>query len=54
MKELSLHILDIAMNGVKAGATLLGIDLQKDADGLLTVVITDNGCGMDEETVQAP
>lgn len=51
MKEISLHILDIAMNSVKAGATLLEIDLNKTADGWLTIVITDNGCGMDEETV---
>jgi len=51
MKELSLHILDIAMNGVKAGATDLGITLNQQGS-VLTITITDNGCGMDEETVR--
>lgn len=52
MKEISLHILDIVMNSVKAGASKIGIDLTQTADGLLTITITDDGCGMDEETVR--
>ena len=52
MKEISLHILDIVMNSVKAGASQIGIDLTQTADGLLTITITDDGCGMDEETVR--
>jgi hypothetical protein len=51
MKELSLHILDVAMNSVKAGASLVGITLTQDG-GKLTVEITDNGCGMSAETVR--
>ncbi len=51
MKELSLNILDIAENSVKARATLTQILLQEDA-GVLTITVADDGCGMDEETVR--
>lgn len=50
MEDLSLHILDIAENALKAGATRIEIriseDLQKD---MLRVRIVDNGAGMDAE-----
>lgn len=49
MKELSLHILDVAKNSVKAGASLVGIDVLTDRSGMMTIRITDNGCGMTEE-----
>ncbi len=45
MKDISLHILDIAQNSIAAGADTLTLDL-KERDGLLTVVCTDNGRGM--------
>ncbi len=51
MKELSLNILDIAENSVKARATLTQILLDETAT-TLTVTIADDGCGMDEETVK--
>lgn len=51
MKELSLHILDVAKNSVKAGASLTEISLLTDREGILTVKITDNGCGMSEEVL---
>ncbi len=51
MKELSLNILDIAENSVKARATLTQILLDETAD-TLTITIADDGCGMDEQTVQ--
>ena len=51
MKELSLNILDIAENSVKAKASLTEI-LLNEADGVLTLVIRDNGCGMTEEVVR--
>ena len=47
MKELSLNILDIAENSLKAGATLVGIDVTEEKD-TLTVTVSDNGCGMTE------
>lgn len=50
MKELSLNILDIAENSVKAGANLTEILLEQ-TDEMLTITIRDDGCGMTAETV---
>ena len=52
MKELSLNILDVTENSVKAGASLTEILLEETAD-TLTLKIIDDGCGMDEETVKS-
>lgn len=52
MKELSLNILDIAENSVKAGATLTEILLTERADEL-TLVIRDDGCGMTEDVLRS-
>lgn len=52
MKELSLNILDVAENSVKAGATLTEILIDEVKD-TLTLTIKDDGCGMDSETVKA-
>ena len=50
MKELSLHILDIAKNSVKAKASLIEIIVTEDEEkNLLSIGINDNGCGMTEE-----
>ncbi len=58
MKELSLHILDIAKNSVKAKATLIEIIVDENINkNLLTIEIKDNGCGMSKEflkTVKDP
>ena len=51
MKELSLNILDIAENSVKAKATLTEIDITEQED-TLTLTITDDGCGMTEEILK--
>lgn len=48
MKELSLNILDIAMNSVKARADKVCIELEE-TDKNLSVRITDNGCGMKKD-----
>lgn len=53
MKELSLNILDIAQNSVKAGAKNIGVRITEDrVSDTLTITITDDGCGMDEETLR--
>ena len=52
MKELSLNVLDISQNSISAGATKIGISLVEDEVGLLTLTISDNGCGMSKETVE--
>ncbi len=51
MKELSLNILDIAKNSVKAGASIIEI-LLNETDEQLTICIKDNGCGMTAQTVE--
>lgn len=48
MKELSLNILDVAGNSVKAKAEHLDIELVQEKN-LLTITITDDGCGMSPE-----
>ena len=50
MLELSLHILDIVNNSIKANATRIEIEIVEDiVSNLLSISISDNGCGMDEE-----
>ena len=51
MKELSLNILDIVENSVKAKASLTEITLNE-TENVLTLIIKDNGCGMSEETLR--
>ncbi|MBQ8859526.1 MAG: sensor histidine kinase [Clostridia bacterium] len=50
MKELSLNILDIAMNSVKAGATRISLAIEEDGERLCFSV-TDDGCGMSADTL---
>ena len=52
MKELSLNILDIVENSVKAGAANIGIELDESEKGKLVLTITDNGCGMEEHILR--
>ena len=50
MKEISMHILDIAMNSVKAKATMLEINVEESKkDNVLRFSIIDNGIGMSDE-----
>ena len=49
MKELSLHLLDVAKNSVTAGARHVEIGLTEDGEGWLTIAIRDDGRGMDPE-----
>ena len=51
MEDLSLHLLDIAENSVKAQARLISIAIEESKEkDLLTINIMDDGKGMDEET----
>lgn len=50
MKELSLYVLDITMNSVRAGATDIEIRLLE-KNNVLDMYIIDNGCGMSAEQV---
>lgn len=50
MDELSLYVLDITMNSVRAGATKILIFLKEDEE-ILLFSVSDNGCGMTKEQV---
>ena len=53
MQELSMNILDIAQNSVRAGAKLVEISLDEDTgSGRLRLRIRDDGCGMEEEMLR--
>ena len=53
MEDISLHLLDIAENAVRAGAMTITIEILEDkSKDLLSVCIKDDGSGMDEEMVK--
>lgn len=50
MQDLSLHILDVAENGIIARANLIGIMVEEDLKAdRLTIEIQDNGRGMESD-----
>ncbi len=52
MTELSLNVLDVAENSVRAKASLVEITVSADTtQDLLTIIIKDDGCGMSAEQV---
>ncbi len=53
MTEISLNVLDIANNSIRAEATLIEItiQIQRDADKL-KITIADNGCGMTRSQIE--
>lgn len=53
MRELSLNVMDVAQNSVRAEASLIKITVEEsDKNDFLKISIEDNGCGMTEEQVQ--
>ncbi|NLI90539.1 MAG: sensor histidine kinase [Epulopiscium sp.] len=54
MKELSLHILDIMQNSIRAKATEIELIVNEDINNnLLEIIIKDNGKGMPKELVDS-
>jgi len=52
LRELALHILDIAENSISAGADRVKISInERYSDDLLKISMEDNGKGMDQETL---
>ena len=52
MKEISMHILDITMNSIKAEASLIEIIIDDSIiNNYLKITIKDNGKGMSENTI---
>lgn len=55
MRELSLHLLDIAENGLSAGATLIELTVEEDrGQDRLILSVVDNGRGMPPDKLQNP
>ena len=53
MEDLSLHILDVAENAIRAEAKTIRIEILEDEDDdLLTLCIEDDGRGMSKETAE--
>ncbi|MBN1471933.1 MAG: sensor histidine kinase [Syntrophaceae bacterium] len=53
MLELAAHILDIAENSVRAGASLVEITITEDEEkNLLSIEINDDGSGMTQEEIE--
>lgn len=50
MEDIAMHILEILMNSIKAGATMIRLKIRDSFDDdIISISIEDNGCGMDEE-----
>lgn len=52
MEDLSLHIMDIIENSVRAGARHIAVRLVDRANQTLVIEVEDDGRGMDEETLK--
>ncbi len=53
MKELSLHILDITQNSIRAQAKLVELSIiESTVKNELTIVITDDGCGIPADRLE--
>lgn len=53
MQELSLNVLDIAQNSIRANASLVTITISEDTPKhLLSISIEDDGCGMTKEQIR--
>ena len=53
MQELSMNVLDVAENSMRAQAKNVTIKVIEDsAADKLTILIEDDGCGMSEEQIQ--
>jgi len=53
MKDLSQHILDIANNSIRAGATLIQISIAEEPEkDLYTLIIEDNGRGIPKDKIE--
>ena len=53
MQEISLNILDIAENSIRANATLIELIIEEaPSSDIFAFTVKDNGCGMDKEMVE--
>ena len=53
MQEISLNILDIVQNSIRAGASLIEVAIEETpSTDVFAFTVKDNGCGMDKEMVK--
>ena len=53
MQEISLNILDIVQNSIRADASLIEVIIEEvPTNDIFAFTVKDNGCGMDEEMVK--
>ena len=53
LPEISLNVLDIAQNSIKAGASLVQIEVERmPEENRMNLSIIDDGCGMDAEQLE--
>ena len=53
MKDISLHLLDIVRNSIVANSSLISVEIIENLNlDYLTLIITDNGKGMDKLTLE--
>ncbi len=52
MRDISLHLMDIVQNSLRAQAALVQIRMALDEKGTLTLVVEDDGSGMDQELIR--
>ena len=52
MRDLSLHLLDLAQNSITAGAATVTVRVEIDPDGRLTMTLKDDGKGMSRELLE--
>ena len=53
LDEIALHVLDIAQNAIQAKASYIRINIREDLRrDRLTLVISDNGCGLDASQLE--
>jgi anti-sigma regulatory factor (Ser/Thr protein kinase) len=53
VKDLSMHIMDIFQNSIRAQATAISLDIVEDTqENFLRLVFTDNGVGMSDEMIE--
>jgi len=52
MRDLSLHLLDLAQNSIAAGAATVTVRIEIDSDGWLTMILQDDGKGMSSELLE--
>ncbi len=52
MRDLSLHLLDLAQNSISAGAAVVTVRIEVDENGWLKMTLKDDGRGMSPELLE--